>query len=161
LEEAIKRALGKDPYVLRGEIDYYYNRVDLNDDGIPEVLVYLFGPGVCGTGGCDALVLEPANGGYRLVSDMVLARNPIVVSEHKTHGWHDLIMFIAGGGLEPGYYSVVPYDGRTYPENPSDDPAKPLSLRQRGTAYLVGSPVIGSGIVFVPPPRNEPVLDCS
>jgi hypothetical protein len=148
LEEAIRRSFPEYPKMLEGEIDYYYNRVDLDGDGKPEVLVFLFGPQVCGTGGCDALVFKSAKGGYRVVGDIALARNPIIVSEHKTHGWRDLIMFIAGGGVRPGYYSVVPFNGKQYPENPSGEP---LSFRQRGTAYLVGSPVIGSGIVLVPP----------
>jgi hypothetical protein len=127
-------------------------RRDLN--GISEVLVYLFGPEVCGTGGCDAVVFKVAKGGYRVVGDIGLARNPIIVSGHKTHRWHDLIMFVAGGGILPGYYSVVRFDGKQYPENPSGNPAKPLAVRQRGTAYLVGSPVIGSGIVLVPAPAK-------
>lgn len=154
LEEAIKRTFPENLYKPTGEIDYYYNRVDLSGDGIPEVLVYLFGPEVCGTGGCDALVFKSSKDGYRLVADIVLARNPIIVSEHKTHSWHDLIMFVAGGGILPGYYAVLTYDGKTYPENPTDHPAKPLSFRQRGTAYLVESPVIGSGIVLFPPPTK-------
>src|SRR5215471_4534709 len=73
------------PKVPEGEIDYYYNRVDLDGDGEPEVLVYLFGPHVCGTGGCGALVFKSTRGGYRIVGNIVLARNPIIVSEHKTH----------------------------------------------------------------------------
>jgi len=152
LEEAIRRTFPEYPRTAEGEIDYYYNRVDLDGDGKPEVLVFLFGPHVCGTGGCGVLVFKSAKGGYRVVGDIVLARNPVIVSKHKTHGWHDLIMFILGGGVRPGYYSVVPFDGKQYPENPSD--GQVLSFRQSGTAYLVGSPVIGSGIVLVPPPSK-------
>jgi len=154
LEEALRQILSKYPFPLKGEIDYYYNRVDLNRDGKAQVLVYMFGPEVCGTGGCGAYIFEPSQGGYTLLSDFALARNPIIVSEHKTHGWHDLIMFVAGGGIMPGYYAVLTYDGKSYPENPSGDPAKPLSIRRRGTAYLVGSPVIGSGMVLIPPPKK-------
>ena len=154
LEEAIRRTFPEYPKMPAGEIDYYYNWVDLDGDGKPEVLVFLFGPEVCGTGGCGALVFKSTTGGYRVAGDIVLARNPIIVSEHKTHGWHDLIMFVVGGGIRPGHYSVVRFDGKQYPENPSDDPARPLTFRQRGTAYLVGSPVIGSGIVLVPPPTK-------
>jgi len=38
---------------------YFYNTVDLSGDGVPELLVYLFGRSVCGTGGCMLLVFRP------------------------------------------------------------------------------------------------------
>src|SRR5215467_2770754 len=58
LEEAIRRTFPEYPRTAEGEIDYYYNRVDLDGDGKPEVLVFLFGPHVCGTGGCGVLVFK-------------------------------------------------------------------------------------------------------
>jgi hypothetical protein len=63
LEEAISSALNEggtssnDPGAHE-EIRYYYNKVDLNGDGKPEVLVFLFGKEMCGTGGCRAFVFQ-------------------------------------------------------------------------------------------------------
>lgn len=46
---------------------YAYARVDLNDDGSDETLVYLMGPFFCGTGGCTLQVFaadsDPSGGG--------------------------------------------------------------------------------------------------
>ena len=57
-----------------------------------------------------AYVFEPDGDSYRLITDIALARNPIIVSDHKTNGWKDLIMFVAGGGTLPGYYKVIKAD---------------------------------------------------
>ncbi|MEJ7849432.1 MAG: hypothetical protein WKF92_15230 [Pyrinomonadaceae bacterium] len=121
------------------EIRYYYNRVDLNGDGNPEVLVYLYGDYQCGTGGCDILLFSKTSKGYKLLINFEPTRNPVVVSENKTNGWRDLIFFNVGGGILRGYYSVVRHDGQGYPDNPTvKRVAPPLKTRVRGVAYLVG-----------------------
>lgn len=145
LEDAISVAERNNP---NKEIHYYYNRVDLKGDGKLEVLVFVFGPGQCGSGGCEAYVFEPAVDSYRLVTDIALARNPIIVSERRTNGWKDLIMFVAGGGILPGYYTVLHFDGRTYPSNPTDEPSEPLKDRPRGTAYLAADVRYNGGLVL-------------
>jgi hypothetical protein len=118
--------------------NYYYNRVDLNGDGRPEVLVYLFGSYTCGSGGCNTLVFRQDGEGYKLVSEISLTHNPVVVSERRTNGWNDLIFLVAGGGAR-AHYAVLRFDGRTYPNNPTSRPAAPLKAPARGRAYLVGS----------------------
>lgn len=118
--------------------NYYYNRVDLDGDGRPEVLVYLFGSYMCGSGGCNTLIFRREGGGYRLVADIALTHNPVFVSERRTNGWNDLVVLVAGGGIRPGYYSVLRFDGRSYPDNATADPATPLRARVRARAYLVG-----------------------
>jgi hypothetical protein len=144
LEAAIKDPDGDgrpDNHDPEGELwtRYYYNRVDLDGDGRPEVLVYLFGPYMCGSGGCNTLVFRREGDAYRLVSDIPLTRNPVVVSEHRTNGWNDLIYLASGGGVR-AHYVVLRFDGKTYPEGNSDDPgAAPLKAPARGKAYLVGS----------------------
>ncbi|WP_226678252.1 hypothetical protein [Mesobacillus jeotgali] len=119
LEEAFSTEFG----IKRGEdkVRYYYNRIDLNGDEVPETFVYLIGPVVCGTGGCSGLVLEHANGGYEAISRFSLVRTPVVISEVKTNGWKDIIMYVAGGGIEPSY-RVLKFNGKTYPLNPSIQP---------------------------------------
>jgi hypothetical protein len=145
LDTAIRVAERDNPHK---ELHYYFNRVDLKGDGKLEVLVFVFGPGQCGTGGCEAYVFEPDGDRYRLVTDIALARNPIIVSEAKTHGWKDLIMFVAGGGVLPGYYAVLHFDGTTYPSNPAYEPAEPLKDRVEGAAYVVGDVRYNGGFVL-------------
>lgn len=143
LEAAIKDPDGDgqpDNHDLEGALwtRYYYNRVDLNGDGEPEVLVYLFGPYMCGSGGCNTLVFRRERDGYKLVSDIPLTRNPIVVSERKTNGWNDLVFLASGGGAR-AHYVVLRFNGKSYPDGSNEDPVTPLKAHARGKAYLVGS----------------------
>jgi hypothetical protein len=119
----LERAFSKEFGIKRGEdkVRYYYNRIDLNGDEVPETLVYLTGPIVCGTGGCSGLVLKRANGDYKVISRFSLVRAPVIISETKTNGWKDIMMYVAGGGTEPSY-RVLKFDGNTYPLNPSIQP---------------------------------------
>jgi hypothetical protein len=69
------------------------------------------------------------------------------VSPHRRNGWNDLIVFVSGGGIQPGYYAVLPFDGKKYPENPTIEPAMPLRERVKGMAYLAGADKAESDIV--------------
>lgn len=103
---------------------------DLNGDGQPEALIYAMattgGGGttdLCGSGGCDLYVLAlPANG-YREVSNISISRPPIRVLRTITHGWHDLGVQVAGGGITAGYEARLRFNGAKYPSNPTVPPA--------------------------------------
>jgi len=41
----------------------------------------------------------------------------------KSNGWHDISVVVAGGGIA-GYEAILPFDGKTYPSNPSVPPAR-------------------------------------
>ena len=133
LEQAIRGVLGRSTY------SYAYDRVHLRDGTESETLVYLPAPDDCGSGGCTSLVFAQRGGNYQLVSSISLTRPPVIVSSHRTHGWKDLIVFVSGGGIEPGYYAVLRFDGKTYPENPTTAPATPLREQAQGVAYLAGA----------------------
>jgi len=124
---------------------YYYNKVDLNSDGKPEVLVQLRGDLVCGSGGCDTFILQQSNSGYRIISDIALTRAPVIVSQSKTNGWNDLVVYVAGGGIMQGYYVSLQFNGRTYPGNPTS--ISRLNGKIVGTAYLANAD-ISPGIVL-------------
>lgn len=89
---------------------------DLNGDGKDEAVVYVMGPGWCGTGGCNALALSPNGSTYSVVMDASVSRLPISVLPSKSHGWHDLGVTIAGGGGEAGV-AEMKFNGKTYPDN--------------------------------------------
>jgi len=112
LEEAFSKVYdlekGKD------QITYYYNRIDLNDDQVPETFVFLVGPYVCGTGGCSGLIFTQD---YDLISKFSLVRNPIIIRNKKTNGWKNIVMYVAGGGMEPSYKELK-FNGNAYPLNP-------------------------------------------
>src|SRR5687767_1001074 len=52
----------------QGEVRYFLKWSDLNEDGNPEAIVHIVGPGVCGSGGCDTLIFSRTRRGFRLVS---------------------------------------------------------------------------------------------
>ena len=148
LEKAILRAIGDYNPEPGQEIRYYYNRVDLNGDGNFEAIVHLVGPSICGTGGCDTQIFQPARNGYRLVSTIGLTRTPIIVSAQRSGGWSDLIVYVSGGGIIPGHYVTLRFDGRTYPENPTVLPALGPKAKIRGKAYIADEVSPGTGITL-------------
>ena len=97
---------------------YYYTRVDLDGDGQPEVMVYLVGQYVCGSGGCNLQIFRAVGKDYRLVSDISVAQTPIVVSEQKNAGWSNLLVHVSGGGAR-ARYALLKFNGKSYPGNPT------------------------------------------
>ncbi|HEX5000007.1 MAG TPA: MliC family protein [Terriglobia bacterium] len=100
------------------EIHYFDGSVDLNSDGKPELLVYVAGPMVCGSGGCNLLVFTPVGNGYRLVSRISVTRPPIRASNNRSSGWRDLIVHVSGGGARSEDVALS-FDGKSYPKNPT------------------------------------------
>ncbi|HEY9675825.1 MAG TPA: hypothetical protein V6D11_30555 [Waterburya sp.] len=136
LEQAILRELqGYSPSDPDQYVRYYYNRIDLNNDGKPEVVVYLVGSYSCGTGGCTTLIFTPKGRDYRLVSELTLVHDPILVTSQKTAGWKDLVIRVSGGGVKP-QYTRLRFNGRTYPGNPSVQPAVAANSVLTGIAIV-------------------------
>jgi len=99
---------------------FFEATVDLNDDGAPEVLAYVAGPLVCGTGGCSLYILTPGAGigGYRLVGRVSVTHVPVRLSPRSQNGWRNLVLRIGGGGGPAGDVEIR-FDGRSYPTNPT------------------------------------------
>lgn len=144
LEEAFSKEYG----LKRGEdkVRYYYNRIDLNGDGKPETFVYLTGPTVCGTGGCSALIVQKADGQYKIASRFSLVRPPIIIRDQVTNGWKNIIMYVSGGGMEGRYKELIFNEG-TYPQNPSIQPDV-KNGRIKGTGIISGDLTENPGIEF-------------
>lgn len=143
LEEAIKKEY--DLKLYDKNIRYYYNRVDLNDDGIPEVFAFLVGSFICGTGGCSAVIFKLENGEYKLLSRFSLVRNPVIISNTKTNGYRDIIMNGYGGGIQ-SFFALIKYDGTTYPSNPSVQPKVEPGTKVDGIAIVADDIAKNSGI---------------
>ena len=128
---------------------YAYARVDLNDDGNDETVVYLMGPFFCGTGGCNLQVFaadgDPSSGGYTLISDLPLSRPPVIVSPRSTNGWRDLWRKQSGGGM-PATYVRHSFDGETYVEQER----RPADRRPEGAVVLSESLRFDDGLVLEP-----------
>ncbi|TYC87486.1 hypothetical protein [Novosphingobium sp. BW1] len=93
-------------------------KMDLDGDGTEEVLAYASGAMMCGTGGCNLLVLKPDGDSFRIVGDLSVVQLPVGVLESTTNGWRDLAVSVSGGGMATGIRRV-PFDGTRYASNPT------------------------------------------
>lgn len=103
---------------------------DLNGDGQAEVLLYAMAAkeggserSLCGSGGCQLNVLALTKTRYRQITRISVTRPPIRILRTMTHGWHDIGVFVSGGGIHLGYEAQLGFDGSTYPSNPTAPPA--------------------------------------
>ena len=108
---------------------------DLNGDGSREAVVYLEGRYLCGSGGCHTLVFRYDRSSYRLISDIPITRPPIRLLEGTTNGWRDLSVWVSGGGLS-GHEAILPFDGNSYPTNPSMSPAREMRGNMPGEVLI-------------------------
>jgi hypothetical protein len=115
---------------------YTANFYDLNDDGIPEAILYLTGNQWCGSGGCTLLILQRAEKSWRVISQITICRPPIRVLTEVSNGWHDISVWVQGGGIQPGYEAKLTFDGKTYPKNPTVSPARPLTGKSSGLVII-------------------------
>jgi uncharacterized protein YecT (DUF1311 family) len=110
---------------------------DLNDDGRAEALIYAMDADSCGTGGCDLYVLSLTSNSYRVVTNISITRPPIRVMPTTAYGWHDVAVWVAGGGIIPGYEARLRFNGISYPSNPTVPPA--VRLQHSSGRVVIGS----------------------
>ena len=113
----------------RLDLDSYRTATaDLNGDRHAEIFVYATGSEDCGTGGCTLYILSPKGHNYRVVMRSTIVQLPIRLLETKSHGWRDVGVTVAGGGILNAYMARMQFNGRRYPSNPSVPPAVPARL---------------------------------
>ncbi|MCJ2187794.1 hypothetical protein [Novosphingobium beihaiensis] len=125
-EEPVKQSAEnwiKANYQDMGKLLYAQAETDLDGDGTPEVLAYVGGPMMCGTGGCNLVVLKRDGLQFRKVSELSVVQLPVGVLDSKSNGWRDLAVTIAGGGV-PAHIVRLAFDGSGYPDNPTVSPAE-------------------------------------
>lgn len=115
----VRAALGGDY-----EAHYFDAAYDLDGDGREEIVAYVAGPMVCGTGGCNLYVFSPGADGYLLVGRIAVTHPPIRVSPRSTDGWRNLIVRVAGGGRVESFDAELAWDSSTYASNPTIVPAE-------------------------------------
>jgi hypothetical protein len=145
LKTVLKQYLKDQDVENDGTVRYVPAFVDLNDDGVKEVIVHVMCQSLCGTGGCPTLVLVPVQSSFRIVSRITITRPPIRVLERKSNGWHDFTVWVEGGGIQPGYEADLPFDGESYATNPTVPPAHRLSPKTAGRVVIsdkaIGTPL--------------------
>lgn len=108
---------------------YVYALTDLNGDGIPDAIVLITDSAYCGSGGCVMAVFRGTPNGFVEVSSSTISRQPVYVLAETRSGWHSLSVLVAGGGIMDGWQSLMRFNGKRYPGNPSMQPhASPAQL---------------------------------
>ncbi len=98
------------PEEERAETRYYYNYVDLNEDGEEEIVVVVVGEYTRVSFGDPALLLATDGESFSVLDSFEGLRTPILICEDCTDGWHDIVYQEYGLGAEDGYRHLR-YDG--------------------------------------------------
>lgn len=115
---------------------YFASFVNLQDEGGQQVIVYFTDQHSCGSGGCTTLILAPQGPSYRVVTSISIAWPPIRVLRSQSNGWHDISVWVQGGGIQPGYEAKLSFNGQKYPSNPTVPPARRLKRKVSGTVVV-------------------------
>ena len=118
----LERAIVTNIKVTNKENRYITFYEDINGGTTSEVLVYLWGPDFTSSGGNTLLVFSENNGEYSFISKTTAVNTPIIVSNSKTNGFNDIIVYVTGGGVKNGYYTVLKNENGRYPLTPSVQP---------------------------------------
>ncbi len=107
-----------------GPLRYLPTTVDLNADGIAEVLTVVVGSHACGSGGCTLLIFRRGDDGLETIHESGLFQSPLRMLPERRNGWPDLSMPGSSYGVSSGVMELR-FDGQTYrasPGNPSGEP---------------------------------------
>ena len=97
------------------ETYYYYNYVDINNDGENEIFAYVMGTYTSGSGGSSALIATVAEDeSLETIQTFSVMNNPIIISDELTNDFNDIIVYYSGGGAEGTFVELKNEDG-TYP----------------------------------------------
>ncbi len=109
---------------------FEYSREDLNGDGRRDVLVLFESPfySWCTVDGCRMVVFEAASDHFKLQSEIVPVRGPVLVSDTRTDGWRDLVVRVSGRTGWPAKDVALKYDGARYPQQPEYVPGLPEEI---------------------------------
>lgn len=109
---------------------YEFTRVDLDHDGRREGLILLQSPHQewCMEYGCTMYIFRAHDEGFSYLSEVSPVRGPLVVSEHQTNGWRDIVAYVAGRESTRPKNVALQFDGRQYPAQPATLPETSINL---------------------------------
>ena len=74
---------------LNSLLEFKAISIDLNEDGIDEVIAQMMGSLVCGSGGCSAFILQGKEKDWRQLG-WYFPSNETLISSNKTNGYFDI-----------------------------------------------------------------------
>ncbi|ALM52079.1 hypothetical protein [Halomonas huangheensis] len=99
-----------------GEVRYLIGWADLNGDDQEEAVVHVVGPMVCGTGGCDTLILQAQDNAWQVISAQPTTEPPVQIASSSHEGWQDLLVQRHVDAGEPNEVVRLSFDGQSYIE---------------------------------------------
>lgn len=104
---------------------YEFTRADLDGDGRREGLVLMQSPhqAWCMEYGCTLFIFKAHDEGFSYLSEISPIRGPLIISDHKTNNWHDIVAYVSGRSGWDAKNVALTYNGTTYPAQPAFEPA--------------------------------------
>lgn len=117
------------------QTQYEFTRIDLDNDGRRDGIILMKTPHQywCDINGCNMAVFKAHNDGFRLISEVAPVRGPLIVSDNRTNGWHDLIIRVSGRMGWSAKNVALQFDGHSYPLRPEFEKALYASNTLSGT----------------------------
>jgi hypothetical protein len=92
------------PEEMRTQTRYYYNWIDLNEDGRNEIVTAVVNDELEDGSGHPLLLLQVGGeAGFEVISRIDEVHTPVVVDNEIENGWHRVIPEVYGGMSSPGY----------------------------------------------------------
>lgn len=89
---------------------YQFFKIDLNEDGVNEILIRFESTFFCGSGGCNYLLLENK---FNKITQFTVMNAPIYVEPKSDNGWKILLV------RSEGELKELKFEDGSYPSNPS------------------------------------------
>ena len=87
---------------LNSLLEFKAISIDLNEDGVDEVIARMMGSLVCGSGGCSAFILHGKEKDWRQLG-WYFPSNETLISANKTNGYFDIHYSSKNGSTEYEY----------------------------------------------------------
>jgi hypothetical protein len=85
--------------------------IDLNNDGVPEVIAQLSGDACSPTGNCPLYILQKVGADYRVILEKGAAHT-VTVQKTRSHGYLDVAVGMHGSATEQGLFVYQFREGR-------------------------------------------------
>lgn len=90
---------------------YYYNYIDIDEDGTDEIVAVIVGMYTSGSGGDSGLIVRKNGDSLEIEQAFTLIRTPIIISSQATNGRKDIIVMQSGGGAKTAYKRMTYQNG--------------------------------------------------